>query len=41
MEEFDRIKFYTAELLKYKQNELDPIKKWKAEIRKSLITVRE
>jgi hypothetical protein len=41
MEDFERIKGLTVTIIKAKAGQLDPIKNWKAEIRKNLISVRD
>jgi hypothetical protein len=40
MEQFERIKMLTADIVKSKSDQTVPMKKWKSEIRKCLIEVR-
>ncbi len=41
MEQFERIKLLTADIIKSKSEQTQPMKKWKSEIRKCLIGVRD
>lgn len=40
LEEFDRIKAYSADVIKSNAPKMDPMRKWKNEIRGNLINVR-